>query len=343
VTIVAVTGANSMLGKAVLEQLDADDTVSRILGVDVSEPEMPVAKLELRTADVRDPLLAHALRDADVVVHLAATRGPDPDDDTAFAVNVHGTRHVLDAAEKVEARSLVHLSSAAVYGAHPDNPVPLDEEAPLRANPDFGLVHQQLLAEELVSEWAAAHPDCAGTVLRPALTLGPGQDDSVTRWLELPRLPAVRGYAPPWQFVHVDDVAAAVHLAATGGLRGAYNVAADGWLSADEVSALVGRRLLPLPETVAFTTAARLWRRGLLAAPPGAVHYLLYPCIVSPRKLEEAGWSPTRSNRELLREFSAEHHGYVALGRLRVRRRDVYVSGLVAAAILAIAAAKRRR
>jgi hypothetical protein len=70
----------------------------------------------------------------------------------------------------------------------------------------------------------------------------------------------------------------------------------DSNFAADEVSALVGRRLLPLPETVAFTTAARLWRRGLLAAPPGAVHYLLYPCIVSPRKLEEAGWSPTRSS-----------------------------------------------
>jgi UDP-glucose 4-epimerase len=342
VTTVAVTGANSMLGKAVLEQLDTDPAVSRLLGVDVSEPEMPVAKLELRAADVRDPLLAHALRDADVVVHLAAVHGPDPDEDTAFAVNVHGTRHVLEAAAKVKTRKFVHVSSAAVYGAHPDNPVPLDEEAPLRANPDFGLVYQQLLAEELVAEWAAAHPDCAVTVLRPAVTLGPGQDDPVTRWLELPRLPAVRGYAPPWQFLHVDDLAAAVHLAVTGELHGSYNVAADGWLSAEEVCALVGRSLLAFPETVAFTTAGRLWRRGLLTAPPGAVHYLLHPCVVSPRKLRDAGWSPTRSNRDVLREFAAEHHGYVALGRLRARRRDVVVGALVAAAVLGIVATRRR-
>ena len=46
-------------------------------------------------------------------------------------------RHVLDAVEAIEPTQLVHLSSATVYGAWPDNPVPLTEEMSARPNPEF--------------------------------------------------------------------------------------------------------------------------------------------------------------------------------------------------------------
>jgi UDP-glucose 4-epimerase len=340
---VAVTGAAGLVGRALLERLDADPAVTRILGIDVVEPQMPVAKLELRMADLRDPLLSHALRDADTVVHLGATYGPDRDEDTMFAVNVHGTRHALAGAEKAGAGVFVHLSSAAVYGAHPDNRVPLDEDAPLRANPDHALAHQQLLAEQLVADWAAANPDTAVSVLRAARTVGPGQDDPTSRALESPRLVRVRGTAPPQQYVHADDLAAALHLAVTERLRGAFNVASDGWVSAEEAEHLLGRHVLDLPEAVAFEVVAALWRWGLISQPAAGLHFAMFPCVVSARRLHHAGWSASRSNREILREFAAEHHAYLAMGRVRLRRRDVYGAALAAATALFVRRALRRR
>src|SRR3712207_2767542 len=89
---VAVAGVANFVAAAVLERLDADRRISRILGLDLDEPQMPVAKLDFRTADVRDPLLAVALEGADVVVHVALTPGPLDAEDTMFAINVHGTR-----------------------------------------------------------------------------------------------------------------------------------------------------------------------------------------------------------------------------------------------------------
>lgn len=331
---VAVTGASSTLGRALLARLEATPSVTRIVALDLAEPDMPVGKLAFRTADVRDRLLPHALEGADVVVHLAGRCGPWRDEDTMFACNVNGTRNLLAAADAVGVRKLVHLSSAAVYGAHPDNAVPLTEAAPLRANPDFGYGYHQLLGEELVAEWAAANRPAAVTVLRPAPMLGPGLDDFLARQLESPRLPVVSGYAPPRQFVHVDDVAEALTLSVTADLPGAYNVAADGWLATEELCALLGRKPVVVPETVAFAVAERLWRWGLSVLPAGALHYVMHPVVLDTTRLHDQGWAPARSNREVVREFTDAHREYLTVGRVRVRRRRIYIGVFAGAGLL---------
>lgn len=342
---VAVTGAANFVAAAVLERLDADRRIGRILGVDCDEPQMPVAKLDFRIADVRDPILAVALDGADVVVNVALTAGPLDSEDTMFAINVHGTRNLLEAAAKAGVKRFVHVSSAAVYGAHPTNDVPLDEDAPLRANPDFSWAYQHLLAEELVTAWADNHPDVAVTVLRPVTTLGPGANNFVARHFEQPVLPVVRENEPPVQFLHVDDLATAIERAVITPLPGVFNVAPDGWLSTRELAHLLGKRVVSVPEAVAFSAARRLWSHGVLGAPPGALHYVMYPWVLTSERLREQGWAPTRSNREVVREFAAEHRPYISAGRVRVGRRTVHrvATGAVAGVVYLGASRVRRR
>jgi len=331
---VAVTGARGFVGRALLCELDADRSVERIIGVDVVEPDMPVGKLDFVPAAGGAPELAVAFDGADVVVHAASEEMLTRDDDAAFAEHVHGAGDVLAAAARAGVNRFLLVSSAMVYGAHPDNDVPLDEDAPLRANPDFGHAYRRMLVEHLVREWAAAHPQVTVTILRAATTLGPGADGFAVRHLESPRLPLIRGHETPLQFLHVDDLAAACRMAVTGGLAGTYNVASDGWLSASEVCALLGRRPVRLPEATAFAAMRRLWPWGLSNLPAGALHYLMHPWVVATDRIQAAGWAPTRSNRDVLREFAATHHGMVALGRARARRRNVYLGGLGAAGLL---------
>lgn len=355
---VAVMGAGGSLGRAVLAHLDADDRVERIIGLDVVPPPMPVAKLDFRTVDIRDRLLGQALAGADVVVHcLATSHLPDApargllrtaDEDTLFAVTVGGTRNLLDAAATVGVDKLVHVSSTSVYGAHPDNAVPLDESEPLRANPDFPFAYHRLLAEELVAKWDGDHPEVSVSILRAAPMLGPAADDVVARMLEAPRPLQVRGYAPPYQFVHVDDVAAAVALGVRTDLAGTFNVAADGWLSTGDMWAMLGRKPVTVPETVAFSVLRQLHARGLMPVPAGALHYLMHPVVVATEGLHAHGWGPIRSNREVLREFVGTNRGFLTLGRLRLRRRDVYVAaaaglGMLAGLLLGWRAYRRSR
>ena len=310
---VAVTGAGTALGRTVLERLRAERAVEAI---DLSEPE----------------LLA-ALDGSVVVVHCALQPWPAWDEDAAFAHTVHASRKLLDTAAKVGVRKLIVVSSAMVYGAHPDNELPLAEDAIARANPDFAGAYQLMLAEHLVEEWADGHPAVTVTVLRPAITLGPGIDGPVPRHLESPRLPLIRGQSAPLQFVHVDDVAAAVQLAVAADLPGRFNVAADGWLPVTEVCALLGRRPITLPEATAFEAVRWLWGHRLWHMPPGALSYLMYPCVVTAERLEAHGWAPAWSNREILREFANAHHAYLAIGCFRARRRTLYAFALAAAGL----------
>lgn len=343
-TTVAVTAANSPVGRALLERLDGDAAVSRVIGIDVEAPPMPVAKLDFRQGDLRDRLLHLLLDEADVLVHLGCDDDLDFDLDSRFARVVSGTRNVVDAAARAGVQRLVHRSSALVYGAHPDNPVPLEEDRPRRANPEYPPAHHHLLAEELVEEFAAAHPNVEVTVLRPATVIGPGEDSVLTRQLETPRLLTVRDREPPRQFVHIDDLAEALRMAALGKVAaGTYNVAADGWLTLPDLCAVLGMRRAAVPEGWAYTVARTLWRRRLWDLPPGGLPVLMEPWVVRSDRLHEAGWTPERSNRELLREFAAEHHVWVRLGVLRLRRRTLRLAAAAAAGLLVAGVVERRR
>lgn len=347
-TTVAVTGASSALGQAVLAHLDDDDRVDRLVGLDVTSPQMPAAKLDFRTADTRDLLLDQALSGVDAVVQCPAVSSllrvsgrawlTTPDEDSAFAQTVGGTRNLLEAAARVGIDKLVHVSSTAVYGAHPDNPMPLEEEAPLRANSDFPFAYHRLLAEELVATWAGEHPDVTVSILRVAPMLDSAVDDVAAHAFEAPRLPRIGGYAPPHQFAHREDVAAAVGIALRTELAGACNVAADGWLSAGEVSAVLGRKAVSVPETVGYAAVAELYRLGLAALPPGALHYLMHPVVATTDRLHAQGWAPAYGNRDVLREFARTHARFVTIGRLRLRRRDFVAGACAGAGVVAAAA-----
>jgi nucleoside-diphosphate-sugar epimerase len=334
VSTVAVIGTGTLIGRALLVRLQAAPDVDAIIGIDADEPEMPVGKLDFRVADIRDPLLPLALDQADAVVHCGLELQPARDEDEMFLRVVKGTRNVLDAAAKVGARTVAVVTSAAAYGARPDTPLPLDEDAPLRASPDFAAAYQLRLVEEMIDEWADGHPGVAVTVLRPAYLLEP--DGWLARHLTSPRLPLVGGQSAPLQLVHPDDVAAALLLAVAGRVRGVFNVAADGWLPVTEVAAILGRRTVRVPEETTCSAVRWLWARGLWHLPPGALPSLMYPSVVSADRLRESGWAPVYSNRELLRRFAAEHHDQLAIGRLRVRRQQAWAAtGLgVAATVL---------
>jgi hypothetical protein len=84
-------------------------------------------------------------------------------------------------------------------------------------------------------------------------------------------------------------------------LDGAYNVAADGWLSYEEAGALLpGGRLPALPAALATRVLAMGWATGFGDAPPALVPYLTYPFVVANDRLKQAGWKPQHSNDEAL-------------------------------------------
>jgi nucleoside-diphosphate-sugar epimerase len=319
---IAVTGASGLVGQRLLPLLVAHPEVTRVVALDVREPGWRSGNLEFQRVDIAGTDLKPVLEGIDTVVHLAGVVDPIPDETLMARVNVEGTRRVLGAAAAVGARRVVRISSATVYGAWPNNPVPLTEDAPLRPNPHFTPAVQGAEVERLIAEWRDDHPGVTVTTLRSAPVVGPGAERLPARII-LGRPPLrVRGAALPVQVVHVDDLAAALALAATTDLPGVYNVAADGWLEPDAARALLPRPSVPaVPEEALERALRRTWVVGIGDIPPGVVPYLAHPWVVANEKLRATGWSPTRTNEQAIRE---------ALFALPPRRPR---SGVIAAAV----------
>jgi nucleoside-diphosphate-sugar epimerase len=303
VVAIAISGASGLVGERLLLRLAEDENVARLIGLDVHDPRRRVRGMEFHRVDIAGAELKPVLEGADVLVHLATVVDPILDEAHMARVNVEGTRRVLDAAAAVGVRKVIRVSSATVYGAWPNNPVPLTEDATLRPNPGFAPAVHAAEAERLLAEWRGEHPAVTVTTLRSAPVLGRGAERLPSRLL-LGRPPLrVRGASPPVQAVHVDDLVSALVMAVAKDLPGTYNAAADSWLNADDARALLPRSLLPaMPAELLERILRRLWASGLGDIPPAVVPYLVHPWVVANDRLKAAGWTPQHSNEDAIVE-----------------------------------------
>jgi nucleoside-diphosphate-sugar epimerase len=350
---VAVTGAATGAGALLTARLAASPEVGRVVAID--ERRVPAEGLgdagaggvEWHTLDVRDPAIAERLRGdgrpVDVVVHLAVDLDLESDPAARTAYNVRGAQTVLTAAAAAGVRRVVLCTSAMVYGALPDNDVPLAEDAELRATAEATGVGDLLEIEHLARRAPRAHPGLHVTVVRPATLVG-GTDTALTRYFESPRLLVAAGSRPCWQFCHVEDLVSALEFAALEKAEGELAVGCDGWLEQEEVEELSGIRRMELPSAVALGAASRLHRLGLTPSPAGDLAYTMYPWVVSGSRLHEAGWRPRWTNEEVLAELLAEVSGRHTVAGRRLGRKDATAAGAAGAtvALLGTAALVRR-
>ena len=342
-----MTGAATGLGAALAARLVGHPGVAKVIGLDDHRGDVP--GVVWRVLDVSDPVLSTRLGKVDTVVHLALDTSVDGDRQAKGAFNVRGTQTVLTAAAASGVRRVVLVTSAMVYGALPDNEVPLPEDAPLRAVPDGGLLSDWLEVERLAARAPRSHPGLEVSVVRPATVVGPGVDSLLTRHFEAPRLMVVRDSRPRWQFCHVDDLVAALELAALGTVTGVVTVGCEGSLSQEEVEARSGMRRIELPAALAFGTAERLHRLGVIPAPASDLQYVVHPWVVPSTRLRAAGWLPVHDNTTAFATLLEQIGGHHAVGSRRVGRRDATIGAagaavaVVGTAALVRAARRKRR
>ena len=324
-----ITGVDTPLGRRVARRV-AQDPGARVVGLaggpvaDLAA-EVDVRRVDLRTDDIK-PHLEHAA----ALLHLATSVPASP---TAATDDVGVARRVLDAAGDAGVPHVVVLSSATVYGAWANNPVPLTEDAPLRPNPGVPFAAERAEIERLTAEWREAHPGATAATLRPARAAAAGDRDWLVRVLRpAPTVPETAD-EPPVQFVDLDDVAAAVDVARRRRLDGAFNVAPDGSIPGDQVRSLVGvPPKVPLPERIASRVLRWGFRWGLGPTPPELVPYVLHPWVVAADRLRAEGWTPAVSNEEAC----VEAHEAGPWATLSPRRRQEIALGVAGVGLVGI-------
>lgn len=208
-------------------------------------------------------------------------------------------RDLLDDVAACSATHVVVVSSAMVYGAHRNNPVPITELSVIRPDPEFVFARQLASAEVLIDTWRRADPDRTVAVLRPAIPMAADGTSSLARAL-------ASGFGlrfgeddPAAQFVHLDDLASAVVLAVDRRLDDVYNVAPDGAIPGERVRALTGDRLrVPLPERFEQVVGRLRWRFQRGPIPPGLRPYTREAWVISNDRIRAEGWRPSVTNEQ---------------------------------------------
>lgn len=299
---ILVTGACGFLGSSAVRGLAAQGHT--VTGADLCVPAEPVPGVSHIVMDVTDPAAVDAAVAAaapEVVVHLASivTPGKDSSRELEHAVDVEGSRHVLAACLAHKVRRVVVSSSGAAYGYHPDSPVPLTEDDPVRGNEEFAYSHHKRLVEEMLAGLRASDPELEQVILRIGTILGDRVDNQITALFERSRLLKIRGAASPFVFVWDADVVAILERAATTAPPGVYNVAGDGTLTLDEIAAALGRPTLTLPEPLLRTALAIARPLGLSPYGPEQTRFLRYRPVLDNTRLKTVfGYTPAKTTAE---------------------------------------------
>jgi nucleoside-diphosphate-sugar epimerase len=202
---VAVSGATGFIGRHLTANLvERGVDVRAIVRPESTHPAADGVKV------IRSPLEAGSLREAfagaDAVVHLAGVINA-VDDAVYSAVNVEGTRAVVQAAAASGAR-LVHVSSLAAAGPASAAAPHSEDDAP---NPVTPYGRSKLDGERLVT----GMPGLNWTILRPGVVYGPGDRALLPlfKCAKLGLLPLFGRRDAAYMFVHVHDVVRTVSAA----------------------------------------------------------------------------------------------------------------------------------
>ena len=312
---VVVLGASGNAGSALLRALESEERVEDVVAVARRPPnEWLSSKTTWQAVDIATDALEPVVRGADAVVHLAWLIQPSRDQERCYAVNVTGSRRVLEAVAAARVPALVYASSVGAYSRGPKDRR-VDETWPTGGVPSSFYSRHKVEVERLLDGFEVQRPDVRVVRLRPALIFQRGAGSEIRRLFAGPFLPSPlispkripivpRHPRLRFQAVHADDVADAYRRAIVGDVRGAFNVAADPILDGEELGRLLGAQPIPVPASALRAGAAAAFHARLTPTPPGWVDMAFsVPLMDTARARDALGWKPRRDAGSALLEL----------------------------------------
>lgn len=302
-----VTGGSGYFGEVVARRLKERGYKVRVF--DLVDNADRSKDIELITGDIRDAAaIARACEGIDVVHHNVAQVPLAKNKDLFWTVNVDGTRNLLDAVKKAGVKKTVLVSSSAIFGVPPRNPV--DDSVQPAPREEYG--RAKLAGEDLARE-RVQRDGLDVSIVRPRTILGHGRlgiFQILFEWVRTGSNVFVLGKGDNrYQFVHADDLCEACVLAGERTGSSTYNVGTDRFGTMRELleglvqHAGTKSRVRSLPMRPAVLGMELTSKLGI--SPLGGYHSLMYGREMFfdlTRTRAELGWAPKFSNHEMICE-----------------------------------------
>ncbi|CAM5304091.1 NAD-dependent epimerase [Streptomyces avidinii] len=319
---VVVVGASGNVGTSVVQACADSPAVASVLGLARRVPRWTPAKTAWAAADIgpHGPDLVPLFAGADAVIHLAWMFQPTHHPAQTWQTNVLGSLRVFEAVAAAGVPALIHASSVGAYSPGPhegpggaDRAV--DESWPTHGWPQAAYTREKAYLERVLDAYEPAHPGVRVVRMRPAFLFkrtsaseqrrifaGRFLPGRLVRPGLIPAVPDLPGLR--FQALHTDDAASAYLAAATLGVRGPFNLAADPTVDGEVLAKLLHARRFSFPTAPVRTALAAAWRLHMVPASPDLFDAVLrLPLMDTARARAELAWEPRHTAVEALEEF----------------------------------------
>jgi nucleoside-diphosphate-sugar epimerase len=302
-----ITGGAGFLGINMTRYLMSKG--HRVVSLDMAPFDYPEQSqiTEIR-GDIRDrAAVDRAMEGADVVIHTAAAL-PLYTPEDIYSTDIDGLRTVLDSALAHQVERVIHISSTAVYGI-PDHH-PLYETDKLQGVGPYG--ESKVIAEEMCQEYRAK--GMCIPIIRPKSFVGPERLGVFALFYDWAKdgknFPVLGSGNNRYQLLDVEDLCAAIYLAATGDcavVNDVFNIGAKEFTTLREDYQAVldyagkGKHIVRLPAAPMIWTLRFLEKLKLSPLYKWVYETVTEDSFVSIEKAERVlGYQPKYSNKDAL-------------------------------------------
>lgn len=289
--IIGISGGLAQVTARLLLQEHHDWT---ILGIDTrsvdrvpAHPRLTSLSMKYSRGNFENLFRSHKF---DAVLHLGRLSHSSSDSNQLarrLELSVMGTSRILEMCLRAEVQKVIVLSTFHVYGALPDNPVFVSEDAPLQASIKHPELRDVVEMDQICTNWMWKYQNQLSTVvLRPCNIIGTQIQNAMSRFLTNSMALRPIDYNPFFQFIHEFDMAQVLARALDTLPTGTYNVAGSDFISLREALDIVGSKGLPFPITLAdgLNNFLKVFNGQV---PAYLLDYLKFSCLIDNKALRQ--------------------------------------------------------
>ena len=308
--VVAVTGSSGYIGSRLLRYLEECGSYG-LVAFDINPPVIPIHDIQVYRLDInRD--ISSQLRESvvDTVVHLAENNylvSNTSHQGDSQEQKIQNLQSVLASSVEAGVAHIIYISSHTVYGTNRDLPIPITEVYQLTDDKEFSYSFDNVVIENILSQFSVDHPGCLVTILRCSPVLGPGANDNLLSIFNCTHPIGVLGYNPPFQFTHEDDLARIIELAVRDSSDGVFNLASDGVVFWREIANLLPFKPLVIPNilVIPLVLLNKIGFPTKAATSRSAFNLMKFPVVLGTGLLkQELDYTPAYTSSETFTSFA---------------------------------------
>jgi len=304
---ILITGCASHLARCCIPVLLEDSRIHKIVGIDLRASDIKHPNYEEHIANICSAELEKYFLSVDAVIHFAFVTNNGVlgkrrfDREYIRSVNVDGSRNIFDLAAASQTKTLIHFSSAVVYGLSVENPPFIEETHPLQAVNGFYYSEDKVAVEQILDEFETQHSTVRTVRLRPHVVLGQYAQPLIKTMLSQPFHFLFPDPQPLTQCISEMDVASALAQALFLEVNGSFNLATDQVDSFHWIHKHLHRYSLPIPFALAKLGHQFAWKYTGRLGDPAWLECMRFPLTISNEKARQTlNWAPTLNLFECL-------------------------------------------